>query len=197
MGWFDGSIGETRVVSHSGSTTDMASAMYLAPDHGIGLVVLYNGQSLVYELLHKAEAIAEAAMAKLVGEPAGGTLGALYPVFTVAVVLMVGLQLRSLVRAVRRVRRGERMVRPVLGRRSIGVAAAAWGWLILPALVLLATPDTLGAPWSVLVHIDLGQALAAYAVLQLLVGGVSVAPTVARLVTGLETRMARVAPGRA
>ena len=86
MGWFDGAIGSTRVVSHSGSTTDMASAMYLAPERGVGIVVLYNGQSLVYELLHKGEAIAEAAMAKLLGEPAGGTLGALYPAFTVAVV---------------------------------------------------------------------------------------------------------------
>ena len=83
MGWFDGRLGDTRVVRNSGSTTDMASAMYLAPDRGVGLVVLYNGQSLLYEVLHKGEAIAEAAMARLVGEPPGGTLAMLYPAFTV------------------------------------------------------------------------------------------------------------------
>ncbi len=180
MGWFDGEIGSTRIVSHSGSTTDMGSAMYLAPERGLGIAVLYNGQSLVYELLHKGEAIAEAAMARLIGEPAGGTLGALYPAFTLAVVAMVVLQLRALVRATRRSRAGEPTIRPVFGRRSIGVAAATWSWLVVPGLVLWGTPETFGAPWSVLVHIDLGQALAAYAVLQLLIGAVSVVTAVTR-----------------
>ena len=181
MGWFDGTIGGTRIVSHSGSTTDMASAMYLAPDEDLGIVVLFNGQSVVYELLHKGEAIVEAAMAKLVGEPAGGTLGALYPAFTAAVALMVAMQLRGIVRAVRRVRHGEPVVRPVLGSRSIGVAAAALSLLVVPAYVLWTTPETLGAPWSVLVHIDLGQALAAYAILQLVAGAVIVVPRAIRL----------------
>jgi CubicO group peptidase (beta-lactamase class C family) len=191
MGWFDGRRGTTRVVSHSGSTTDMASAMYLAPDQKVGLVVLYNGQSLVYELLHKGEAIAEAAMAKLIGESAGGTLNALYPAFTVAVVLMVALQLRALIRAARRARRGEPTVRPLFGKRMLGLAAATWSWMLVPAFVLWSTPDTLGAPWTVLVHIDLGQALAAYAVLQLLIGAVSLAPIVARHVSAPAERSHR------
>ena len=196
MGWMDGSIGDTRIVSHSGSTTDMASAMYLAPDENLGIVVLFNGQSVVYELLHKGEAIVEAAMAQLIGEPAGGTLGALYPAFTAAVVLMVALQLRGIVRSVRRVRRGEPAIRPVLGSRSIGVAAAALSMLIVPAYVLWTTPETLGAPWSVLVHIDLGQALAAYAVLQLVSGTVIVAPLALRLAGGARPRVPRPATGQ-
>ena len=191
MGWFDGVLGSTRIVSHSGSTTDMASAMYLAPAQGVGIVVVYNGQSLVYELLHKGEAIAEAAMAKLIGEPAGGTLSMLYPAFIAGVVLMVVLQIRSLVRAVRRARRGEPAVRSILGRRSIGIAAAAWGWLVLPAYVLLATPEMFAAPWSVLVHIDLGQVLAVYAVLQLLIGGVVLAPAIGGHASRLAFRSPR------
>ncbi len=180
MGWVDGALGETRIVSHSGSTTDMASAMYLAPEENVGLVVLYNGQSLVYELLHKGESIAEAAMARLLGEAAGGTLGALYPAFTAAVVLMVALQGRAIVRAVGHARRGEPTVRPILGHRWIGVMTATWSLAIAPALVLWATPDTFGAPWSVLVHIDLGQALAAYALLQLVLGAIIVVPPLVR-----------------
>ncbi len=133
MGWFDGRIGTTRTVSHSGSTTDMGSAMYLAPEQGVGLVVLFNGQSLLYEMLHKPEAIAEGAMARLVGEPAGGTLMALYPVFTLAVLAMVALQLRSLVRAAGRARRGEPATRAVLGSRRLGIGLAVWGRFVVPS----------------------------------------------------------------
>ena len=113
MGWIDGRLGSTRVVSHSGSTTDMASAIYFAPEKRTGLVVLFNGQSVVYELLHKPEAIAEAAFARMIGESPGGTLVGLYPIFTVATVLLLGLLLRSLSRVMRR--RAEPVVRPVRG----------------------------------------------------------------------------------
>jgi hypothetical protein len=159
----------------------MASALYMAPDEGVGLVLLYNGQSVVYELLHKGEAIGEAAMARLLGEPSGGTLQALYPAFTAAVLLMIALQLRSLVRAVRRARRGEPAVRPAFGSRTVGLAVAAWGWVLAPALILSGTPDMLGAPWPILIQIDLGQALATYSILQAVIGVVSMTPVGVRL----------------
>ena len=193
MGWFDGRIGATRIVSHSGSTTDLGSAIYLSPEHGLGIVVLFNGQSLLYEMLHKPEAIAEGAMARLVGEPPGGTLMALYPVFTLAVLAMVVLQLRSLVRAVGRARRGEPATRAVLGRRWLGIGLAVWGRLVVPALILVGTPDTFGAPWDILVQIDLGQALFAYAVLQLLIGAVGVGPHLVRLAARLPVQRVRPA----
>lgn len=182
MGWFDGRIGTTRTVSHSGSTTDMGSAIYLAPEQGVGVVVLFNGQSLLYEMLHKPEAIAEGAMARLVGEPAGGTLMALYPVFTLGVLAMVALQLRSLWRAAAHARRGEPATRPVLGSRRLGIGLAGWGRFVVPALILTSASDTFGAPWDILVQIDVGQALFAYAVLQLLIGAVGIGPQVVRLV---------------
>ena len=197
MGWFDGRIGTTRTVSHSGSTTDMGSAIYLAPEQGLGIVVLFNGQSLLYEMLHKPEAIAEGAMARLVGEPAGGTLMALYPVFTLAVLAMVVLQLRSLVRAAGRARRGEPATRAFLGSRRLGIGLAVWGRLVVPALVLTGMPDMFGAPWDILVQIDLGQALFAYAVLQLLIGAVGVGLHVMRIVARLRVVRVRAAGARA
>ena len=180
MGWIDGRLGSTRAVSHSGSTTDMASAIYFAPEQRTGLVLLFNGQSVVYELLHKPEAIAEAAFARMIGESPGGTLVGLYPVFTVATVLLLGFLLRSLTRVMRAAARGEPVVGPVRGRRWLGAALTIWGRLMLPLLVLWTAPATLAAPWEVLVQIDLGQVLAAYATLQLLTFSVVAATVVAR-----------------
>jgi CubicO group peptidase (beta-lactamase class C family) len=181
MGWVAGRLGSTRIVSHSGSTTDLASAMYLAPDEGAGIVLLLNGQSVLYELLHKPEAISEAAFARMLGEQAGGTLTALYPVFTLAAIAMIVLQLRSLVRIVGRARRNEPTTNLVLRSRRLGIAFAVWGRLVLPAVVLVTTPSSLGAPWEILLQIDLGQVVAAYAGLQLLVGAATIAPWLAQL----------------
>ena len=197
MGWIDGRLGGTRIVSHSGSTTDLASAMYLAPEKGMGIVVLFNGQSVVYELLHKPEAIAEGAFARLLGEPASGTLVGLYPVFALAVAAMIVLQLRSLRRVVGRARRGEPMVTPFLRSRRLGVAMGLWGRLIVPGLVLWTTPGTLAAPWTTLIQIDLGQAMAAYALLQLAIGVVAVGPWMARLAGRNREWRARTASARA
>lgn len=181
MGWIAGTLGATEIVSHSGSTTDLGSAMYLAPSEGVGIVLLLNGQSVLYELLHKPEAIAEAAFARMLGEPAGGTLAALYPAFTLAAIAMIVLQVRSLVRIVGRLRRREPTIKPVLHSPWLGAGLAIWGRIALPGLVLVTTPDTLGAPWEVLLQIDVGQVLAAYAGLQLLIGAATVAPAVGGL----------------
>lgn len=181
MGWIDGRLGNTRIVSHTGSTTDMSSAMYLAPDRGLGIVMLFNGQSVIYELLHKPDAIAEAAFAQMMAEPAGGTLALLYPAFDIAVIAMVVLQLRSLWRVIGNARRGEPTIQPFHGSRFLGIALAVFGRLLSPLLILWTVPEVLGAPWEILVQIDLGQVLAAYVVLQLANFVVTVAPTIARL----------------
>ena len=175
MGWIEGQLGSSRTVSHSGSTTDMASVVYLAPERQMGLVVLLNAQSVVYELLHKPEAIAEAAFAHMLGEPVGGTLVGLLPSLHCVDLILLAFQLLFLVRVVRSGTRGEPVVRPFFGRRRLGVLGAALGRLVLPALVLWTTPDGLGGPWGILVQIDLGQVLAAYASLQLLTLGAMVA----------------------
>jgi CubicO group peptidase (beta-lactamase class C family) len=190
MGWIDGRIGRTRVVSHSGSTTDMASAMYLAPERGVGLVLLFNGQSVLYELLHKPEAIGEAAFARMLGEAPGGTLSALYPAFNLALALLVALQVRALVRAAQAGRRGRPGFRTPLGRRWLRIALAVWGSAVVPVLILWTVPATLGAPWSILVHIDVGQALAIYAGLRVAIGLATAGPTIIRLLKA--TRMPRV-----
>jgi hypothetical protein len=181
-------------VSHSGSTTDMSSAMYFAPDQRTGLVVLFNGQSVIYELLHKPEAIVEAAFARMIGEPPGGTLVGLYPIVTVAALLLLAFLLRSFARVVRTAARGESVVRPVRGSRRLGAAITVWGGLVLPTLILWTTPAMLAAPWEILVQIDLGQVLAAYATLELLTFGVVVAAVVGRRARGLQAPVAKPLP---
>lgn len=185
MGWIDGQLGSTRIVSHSGSTTDLASAVYLSPEQRMGIVVLFNGQSVVYELMHKPEAIAEAAFARMLVESPSGTLVGLYPIFTVASVVLLALLLRSFVRVLRAAARGESVLRPVRGHRRLGVVMTVWGGLVLPLLVLWTTPATLAAPWEILIQIDVGQVLAAYATLRLVTFGVIVATVCARRAGGL------------
>jgi len=180
MGWIDGRLGAVRTVSHSGSTTDMASVAYLAPEHRMGIVVLFNGQSVLYELLHKPEAIAEAAFARMLGEPPGGTLVGLYPVFAIATVMLLAFQLRLLARVVRRAARREAVIEPVRGSRLLAAILTVWARLVVPIVILLTMPATLGAPWDILVHIDLGQVLAGYAVLQLVIASAIGAAVVIR-----------------
>src|SRR6185312_14909889 len=101
FGWFDGTLGGTRVVSHTGSTTDMASMAVLVPSSDLGVVILMNGTSTLYETLHKPDTIGLAATALLLGQDPPGTIELLYPAFTglaAIVVLVIGFGIVRLVR---------------------------------------------------------------------------------------------------
>ena len=158
----------------------MASAIYFAPEQRTGLVVLFNGQSVVYELLHKPEAIAEAAFARMIGEfPAARWWGFTrsspwrrYCSWGSCFDPSPALCGRRRVASPSFVQPGE--------PRWLGTALTIWGRLMLPDAGPVDGAGDVGGPVEILVQIDLGQVLAAYAALQLLTFSVVAATVVAR-----------------
>ena len=105
MGWADGILDGEPILSHAGSTTDMAALQVMVPGRRLGVAVLFDAQSVPYELLHKPDAIGLGVVSLLTGHVPGGTLALFYPAFDLAVLALVGLLLRDLGRAIRRARR--------------------------------------------------------------------------------------------
>jgi CubicO group peptidase (beta-lactamase class C family) len=176
LGWFDGRLGGERVVSHTGSTTDMASIAVLVPSQRLGVVILMNATSTLYETLHKPDTIGLAATALLLGQDPPGTIQLLYPGFialsaVVLVIIAIGLV---------------RLARGSVGGQPGGLAA---GWsprraarlayrgyvdVVVPLAIILFVPAYFGTDWSVMARIDLGQVLLAVAVLRILDGAIRV-----------------------
>jgi CubicO group peptidase (beta-lactamase class C family) len=199
MGWFDGTFEGQRIVSHSGSSTDMASYQAVIPSRGLGVVVLFNGQSVLYESLHKPDSIGLAAVARLMGYEGPGTQALFYPAFDLFVLLIVGILLRNLVRTVRS---------PIVARsRPWPTTWRGVGWLVVriyldvlvPFTLLTQTPAALGAGWAVLLRIDLGQVAAALIVLRVADGLIRVVRTVraVRMATATSEVRGQVGYGRA
>lgn len=196
FGWFDGKLGDERIVSHSGSTTDMASMAVLVPSKGLGVVILMNGTSTLYETLHKPDSIGLAATALLLGQNPPGTLRLFYPGFIALSLGAVALSMRGLWRLARSQRAGRSEA------SAVGRAARHWrlirrayrGYLdvVVPAAILLFVPAYFGTDWSVMARIDLGQVL-------LVLAGLRVLDALLRLrgwfVTG--SRAATIPPGAA
>ena len=130
-------------------------------------MLLLNGQSTLYELAHKPDLIGMAAFALLAGREPDGTIGFLYPAFDAAAILLVGWIGWRLVRAARRMRRGESVAPRLLGHLWLGVIVAVWLDAIIPFELFFVVPNLLAAPWTSLVRIDLGQVLFAFALLRL------------------------------
>jgi hypothetical protein len=85
---------------HDGSTTDESAVQVVMPGRGLAIVLLTNGQSVLYELFRKTTTIGYAAAAKLAGLPATGTLEAFYLVFDIAALALIAVMVRGLGRAV-------------------------------------------------------------------------------------------------
>jgi CubicO group peptidase (beta-lactamase class C family) len=177
MGWYDGTLDGERLVAHAGSTTDMASFQALVPGRGLGVVVLFNAQSVLYEELHKPDAIGIAAVAKLMGRAAPGTLALFYPAFDLIVLLVVGLLLRNLLRLARAPIAPRSRPWPQTWRGRLMVPVLLYLDLVVPLAIVVGAPAALGASWAVLVRIDLGLVLAVVAVLRGLDGAIRVART--------------------
>jgi CubicO group peptidase (beta-lactamase class C family) len=177
FGWFDGSLGNARIVSHTGSTTDMASIAVLVPSEHLGVTILMNGTSTLYETLHKPDTIGLAATALLLGQNPPGTLELFYPGFVALSLFVMAVLLRGLARLVRAQR-----TRPIASRPEPSLTSADRGWRILrigyrayldvvvPIAILLFVPGYFATDWSVMVRIDLGQVLLAIAALRVLDG---------------------------
>ena len=180
FGWFDGTLGGARVVSHTGSTTDMASMAVLVPSSDLGVVILMNGTSTLYETLHKPDTIGLAATALLLGQDPPGTIELLYPAFTglaAIVIALIGFGIGRLVR------------RPIAVASSAGTPATSaeprWrraaryayrGYVdvVVPIAIVLLVPAYFATDWSVMARIDIGQVLLAIAALRVLDGVVRV-----------------------
>jgi CubicO group peptidase (beta-lactamase class C family) len=178
MGWFDGTLDGERLVAHAGSTTDMASFQAVVPARGLGVVVLFNAQSVLYEALHKPDSIGLAAVAKLMGREAPGTLALFYPAFDLIVVLIVGLLIRNLLRFVRTPIAPRSRPWPQTWRGRVMLPVRLYLDVVVPVAILVEAPAVLGAGWAVLVRIDLGLVLAVIAALRLLDGVVRTARTI-------------------
>jgi CubicO group peptidase (beta-lactamase class C family) len=176
FGWFDGTLGDARIVSHTGSTTDMASMAVLVPSEHLGVAILMNGTSTLYETLHKPDTIGLAATALLLGQDPPGTLELFYPGFVALSLVVIAILLRGLARLVRSQR-----IRPIESPPKASLPAdGAWRILrigyrayldvVVPVAILLFVPGYFATDWSVMARIDLGQVLLAIAGLRVLDG---------------------------
>jgi hypothetical protein len=170
FGWVETTIGGVRTIAHSGSTTDMSAVELFSPERRMGIVVLLNGQSTLYELFHKADLIANAAWQQLLGQEPTGTIAFFYPAFdALAAVLLLFTAWRLVVLA-RRIRSGQPVQPRILGSRWLGIFVAVWLSAIIPVEILLRLPDVLAAPWTVLIRLDIGLVAATFAILRLASG---------------------------
>ncbi|HEV8280983.1 MAG TPA: serine hydrolase domain-containing protein [Candidatus Limnocylindrales bacterium] len=175
FGWFDGRLGSERIVSHSGSTTDMASMAVLVPSKRLGVVILMNGTSTLYETLHKPDSIALAATALLLGQEPPGTLKMFYPAFIALSLGAVAIIGRGLLRLVRSQRAGSgsgsstrrRTTRPW---RALRLTYRVYLDVVVPLAILLFVPGYFATDWSVMARLDLGQVLLVIAGLRVLDG---------------------------
>jgi hypothetical protein len=201
MGWVGSTLDGERIVAHAGSTTDMAAIQVLVPDRHLGVAVLFNAQSTLYELLHKPDAIGEGVVSLLLGHEPRGTLQLFYPAFDLAALALLGFFVVGLVRTVRRpIGPWPAWAdRPMLGRlRLVGsLGFRAYLDVVVPIVLLVKTPELLGAPWTTLVRIDLGLVVVAIVAARVADGVVRVARlAVARRGIGrLDVRHAGPMPG--
>jgi hypothetical protein len=170
LGWVDGTVGGIRVVGHVGSTTDMASAAFFSPERRNGIVLLLNGQSVLYEIAHRPDLIGLAAFELLEGHQPGGTLASLYQVFDALCLAVIAYLGWRLARVVRNARRGDLSSPRPLGRRWLGVVWLVWLDLVVPVEILVTVPRLLGAPWWTLVRTDVGLVALLVASLRLAIG---------------------------
>jgi CubicO group peptidase (beta-lactamase class C family) len=170
MGWFAGPRAHiAHTVWHNGSAGGFHSMVLMLPDSGWGIVVLTNAESLLYEMLGRIDVIADGVAAQLINTNQPGTIAGLYVAFDVLVVLLIALQLRTIVRLLRRPagiphRKGR--IRTALWE----IVIPAWRELLVPTSILLGLPAVLGAPWINLGQTDVGACAFALALILLATG---------------------------
>ena len=176
MGWVSSTFDGEPIVAHAGSTTDMAAIQILVPGRNLGVAILFNTQSTLYELLHKPDQIGLAAVAMLIGREPNGTLQAFYPAFDLLVLALFAMLVGGLVRLIRRPMEPSLgwVTRSPLGRaRFVGSRAfLTYLDIIVPLVLLLKVPDVLGASWPVLLRVDLGVVVFGLIVARLLDGAI-------------------------
>jgi hypothetical protein len=148
----------------------------LVPSKRLGVVILMNGTSTLYETLHKPDSIGLAATALLLGQEPPGTLKMFYPAFIALSLGAVAIIVRGLLRLVRSQRVGSgsasapsrrRTTRPW---RALRLAYRVYLDVVVPLAILLFVPGYFATDWSVMARLDLGQVLLVIAGLRVLDG---------------------------
>jgi hypothetical protein len=151
----------------------------LVPAQDLGVVILMNGTSTLYETLHKPDTIGLAATALLLGQDPPGTIELLYPAFTALSAIVIALIVFGLVRLVRRpivppVGSGVATVPEPRWRRVARYVYRGYVDVAVPLAILLFVPAYFATDWSVMARIDIGQVLLAIAALRALDGAIRV-----------------------
>ncbi len=101
LGWMLSEVGDERVVSHGGSLENYASQLVLLPDRGVGAVVLFNGNHLLYNTTSHAGLVEDMALVLTGQSPGEGTSTGMVGAILLFIFLVVaGLSLRSVIRLV-------------------------------------------------------------------------------------------------
>ncbi len=175
MGWVDDTRDGLRTVSHDGSTTDMAAVQAFAPATGTGIVVLANAQAIPFETFGKIDAIGIGALDRMLGRQSNGTLEHFYLILDLALLVLLALWARGLVRLARRAWRRE----PVSGgwqvRRVGAIVIRSYLDIVIPVLLVVRVPEVFSAPWSAMVRTDVGLVIVVFLVLRATDGGLRLA----------------------
>ncbi len=166
MGWEQGELNGTTVVSHDGDSLNMHSDMMLVPSAGWGVELIINSDSIPLLLTASVEATAKGVISMLLGSAVPPTVSpaATYLVFDAVVLVLVAFQLWSVVRASRsRVRRS---VGWRSGLRHLVLPAAWRGALALVAIGLIGLfSQQVGSSYQSIAGTDFGIALLVIAAL--------------------------------
>ena len=141
-----------------------------------------------------------------------GTLQAFYPALDLVLLVLLALSIRGLVRLVRAPLApnhrgaplgpgpdrtcGSRHPRLGRARRLAGLVFRVYLDVLVPVVILLRSPDLLGAGWPTLVRIDVGVALLVLVAIRLLDGAIRLARRY-RLVERLAGRLSHTSVGKA
>jgi CubicO group peptidase (beta-lactamase class C family) len=176
MGWAVGTVGDVKVIWHSGDEPNFHTSMVLVPSGAWGIIVLENvnsGNPLVASQIR----VVEDGVTKFVAGAQGTTgtrIASFYVVFDLVVMIVVAVQIWSLVRLLRRRRHPELPLRGLSRALSQGrqwVLPLLWE-IGIPVAIWLAVPHQADASWGVMLLFapDLSAALLVVGALFLLTG---------------------------
>jgi hypothetical protein len=177
MGWLADSVSGVPVVSHDGDSLNMQSDMILVPSLDWAVEVVADSDSLPILLTASVTSTAKGVVSMLLGSMAPFTVSPLatYADFDLLVLALVGLQLWSLVRAIRQSRESARLGWASALRRAV----LPFGWRLVVAMGVLGLvwllAAQIGAFLLLIANTDLGVSMVAIAVLLVVNGALRAA----------------------
>jgi len=176
LGWYDDTVSGIPVVFKDGEAVTFHTDMILVPGTGWGVELIAGSSSL--PAANSINATAEGVVLMLAGRTAPFTLSPLstYVVFDLLVIALVGFQLWSLIRILRKpvqparatsVRILRYMIAPLAWRLALAIAALGFTFVIFGGM--------LGISPGLMAETDVGSSLIVVSVLMLVNGGLRTA----------------------